>query len=83
MLLTEHFKDYTMLHCTQISSNASSWEELLNFLLTACEKERENEKKLIEGGGVQPVQVMMQQMMRQEDAMVAGDGGSGASRENA
>ncbi|TNV73396.1 hypothetical protein FGO68_gene7261 [Halteria grandinella] len=82
MLLTEHFKDYAMLHCTQISSNASSWEELLNFLLTACEKERENEKKLIEGG-VQPVQVMMQQMMRQEDALVAGDGGSGASRENA
>lgn len=54
MLLTEHFKDFALLHCTQLSSNASSWEEFLNFLLSACEKERENEKKLIEGAGSMP-----------------------------
>jgi uncharacterized protein YjcR len=50
VLLTEHFKDQALLHCTQISSNAGSWEEFLNYLLTASEKEKENEKKLIGAG---------------------------------
>lgn len=62
MLLTEHFKDFALLHCTQLSSNTSSWEEFLNFLLVACEKERENEKKLVEG--VAQFGQPMQQMMR-------------------
>ena len=39
-----------MLHCTQIQSNASSWEEFLNFLLNACVSQKESEVKIVEEG---------------------------------
>ena len=48
VLLQEHFKDMGLLHCTQLSSNASTWEDFVNYFSDICQKEQEFEKKLIE-----------------------------------
>ena len=47
VLLTEHFKDMGQVHCSHISSNASSWEDFINFFIDACEKDKELEKKIM------------------------------------
>lgn len=57
-LLFEHFKDMAQLHCSQIGSNAQTWEEFLTYFVEACSREKkvqDIEKKAFNGELMEPV----------------------------
>jgi hypothetical protein len=57
-LLFEHFRDMAQLHCSQIGSNAQTWEEFLTYFVEACSREKkvqEIEKKAFSGESFEPV----------------------------
>jgi hypothetical protein len=39
-LLFEHFRDMAQLHCSQIGSNAKTWEDFLTYFVEACSREK-------------------------------------------
>lgn len=39
-LLFEHFRDMAQLHCSQIGSNAQTWEEFLTYFIEACSRQK-------------------------------------------
>ena len=57
-LLFEHFRDMAQLHCSQIGSNAQTWEEFLTYFIEACSRQKKAqdiESKVLAGEPIDEV----------------------------